>query len=440
MVRSQRVLNEQIERFSSGTHHDPHSILGLHREGDRTVLRALHPGASEITALINGERHPMERVNATAVFEADVDPITERYLFEIKAGELTVTIEDPYRFLPVLGELDLHLFGEGRHHALWKVLGAHPIEHQAVRGCSFSVWAPNARAIRIVGDFNSWDGRMHPMRSLGVSGIWELFVPGLEAGTKYKYELITAQGNLTLKTDPFALQMEMPPGTASVVTESHHEWSDEEWIRRRQMTDWLSGPVAVYECHLGSWRRRDGDKLTYREIAEQLGDYVTSLGFTHVEFLPVAEHPFGGSWGYQVSAYYAPTARFGSPDDFRYLVDALHQRGIGVIIDWVPAHFPRDEFALAKFDGTALYEHLDPKRGEHPDWGTLIFNFGRSEVRNFLLANALYWVEEFHIDGLRVDAVASMIYLDYSREEGEWIPNAFGGRENLEAIDRKSVV
>ena len=344
---------------------------------------------------------------------------------------------DPAEFPPTLGELDLYLLGEGRHRDMWRVLGAHVREHQGVHGVSFAVWAPNARAVRVVGDFNGWDGRVHPMRSLGSSGVWELFVPGVEPGARYKYELETANGHLTLKADPVAFAAEEPPGTASVVCQSSYRWADEAWLARRDSTDRLHEPMSVYEVHLGSWRRvpeDDNRSLTYRELAEQLPEYVADLGFTHVELMPVAEHPFGGSWGYQVSSYFAPTSRFGSPDDFRALVDALHRRGIGVIVDWVPAHFPRDEWALARFDGTALYEHDDPRKGAHPDWGTLVFNFGRNEVRNFLIANALYWVEEFHIDGLRVDAVASMLYLDYSRKEGEWIPNQFGGRENLEAV------
>src|SRR5688572_12659257 len=327
--------------------------------------------------------------------------------------------EDPTRFRPTIGDLDQHLLGEGRHRELWRVLGAHVREHQGERGVSFAVWAPNARDVRVVGDFNDWDGRRHPMRTMGSSGVWEVFVPGVQAGARYKYELITSAGDLVLKADPLAFATEMPPGTASMVWESRYAWADEAWSTRRDAeADHVRRPISVYEVHLGSWRRvpEEGDRsLTYRELAEQLPDYVADAGFTHVELMPVAEHPFGGSWGYQVSSYFAPTSRFGTPDDFRALVDALHARGVGVIVDWVPAHFPKDDWALARFDGTALYEHADPRQGEHPDWGTLVFNFGRHEVRNFLLANALYWVEEFHIDGLRVDAVASMLYLDYSR-------------------------
>ncbi|HET9691734.1 MAG TPA: 1,4-alpha-glucan branching protein GlgB, partial [Acidimicrobiales bacterium] len=313
-------------------------------------------------------------------------------------------------------------------------------EHDGMVGTSFAVWAPNARSVRVVGDWNLWDGRVHPMRSLGASGVWELFVPGVVAGSRYKYEVVGADGRMVLKADPMARASEVPPATASIVVdEGAHRWGDDGWLERRAATDSLDAPMSVYEVHLGSWLHTGdgqggGRPLTYRELADQLPAYAADMGFTHVELMPVAEHPFSGSWGYQVSAYYAPTSRFGTPDDFRALVDAFHQRGIGVIVDWVPAHFPRDEFALARFDGTALYEHDDPRKGSQPDWGTLVFNFGRNEVRNFLVANALYWVEEFHVDALRVDAVASMLYLDYSRKDGEWVPNEHGGRENLEAV------
>jgi 1,4-alpha-glucan branching enzyme len=338
--------------------------------------------------------------------------------------------------LPTLGDLDLHLAGEGSHRKLHAHLGAHPRVEHGIPGVSFAVWAPNARSVRVVGDFNGWDGRLNPMRSLGSSGIWELFVPDIREGSYYKFEVLTAQGHLVLKSDPYAFATEVPPGTACIVSCPHHEWQDDAWIKARAKSDAYRSPMAIYEVHLGSWRRTaDGEPLGYRDLGPLLADYCSEMGFTHVEFLPVAEHPFGGSWGYQVSNYFAPTARYGTPDDFRFLVDTLHQANIGVLVDWVPAHFPRDEWALARFDGTALYEHADPKKGEHPDWGTLVFNYGRNEVRNFLTSNALFWIDEMHIDGLRVDAVASMLYLDYSRGEGEWIPNQFGGRENLEAIE-----
>jgi 1,4-alpha-glucan branching enzyme len=349
-----------------------------------------------------------------------------------------MTINDPHTFPPTLGELDLHLLGEGRHEELYERLGAHVVEHEGVRGTAFAVWAPAARAVCVVGDFNNWDGHEHPMRALGSSGIWELFVPGVQAGVRYKYEILGADGELKLKADPLAQEAEHPPKTASVVFERHHRWgrSEREWLERRGRSEPLSEPISIYEAHLGSWRRAEGDRcLSYAELARELGDYVVDMGFTHIELLPVMAHPFSGSWGYQVTGYFAPTPRHGSPDELRSFVEALHGRGVGVILDWVPAHFPRDEFALARFDGTALYEHDDPRRGAHPDWGTLVFNYGRHEVRNFLISNALFWLREYHVEGIRVDAVASMLYLDYSRREGEWIPNRFGGREDLEAVE-----
>ena len=350
----------------------------------------------------------------------------------------TVARKKPQRFPPTLSDLDLHLFNEGTHRQLWKKLGANIRTIDGVEGVAFAVWAPNASSASVVGDFCAWDGRAHPMRTLGASGIWELFIPDVHEGALYKFELQTREGHLRLKTDPFARKLEQHPGTASIVVDDYlYVWNDDAWLRRRRKADLLREPVSIYEVHLGSWARvpEEGNRaLTYREIAPLLADHVTKLGFTHIELMPVLEHPFYGSWGYQVSGYYAPTSRFGSPDDFRYFVEVMHEHGLGVILDWVPAHFPKDDFALRRFDGTALFEHEDPRLGEHPDWGTLIFNYGRNEVRNFLVANALFWLREFHIDGLRVDAVASMLYLDYSRAEGEWIPNKFGGRENLDAI------
>jgi len=331
-----------------------------------------------------------------------------------------------------LGELDFHLIAEGRHERLWDVLGAH-IKREtdgALIGTAFSVWAPNARAVSLVGDHNFWDRNTHPMVRAGSTGIWEIFIPDLGPNTCYKFAICTSSGDWVDHADPMARATEHPPRTASVVTESNYSWNDSQWMQARKSYQPWRAPVSVYEVHAGSWR----PGLSYLQMAEELVSYVLEQGFTHVEFLPITEHPYSPSWGYQVTSFFAPTSRFGSPDEFRYLVDALHQSGIGVILDWVPAHFPKDEWALAKFDGTALYEHADPRLGEHPDWGTLIFNFGRNEVRNFLVASALYWLEEFHIDGLRVDAVASMLYLDYSRKEGEWLPNKFGGRENLEAV------
>jgi 1,4-alpha-glucan branching enzyme len=344
--------------------------------------------------------------------------------------------ESPNEFSPTLGEMDLHLFGEGKHERIYEKLGAHATTHQGKRGVAFAVWAPNAKSVSVVGDFNGWDSGKNPMRSLGGSGIWELFIPRLKEGALYKYAIRTRRGEI-FKADPYACLMQVPPDTSSIVYKSRYKFQDRTWITKRNKRQAWREPLSIYEVHLGSWRRmtEEGNRpLTYREIAPLLADYVLQNGFTHVEFLPLKEHPYGPSWGYQISAYYAPSARYGTPDDFRFLVDQLHQAGIGVIMDWVPAHFPKDAFALARFDGTALYEHEDPRKGEHPDWGTYIFNYGRNEVRNFLIANALYWLREFHLDGLRVDAVASMLYLDYSRKEGEWVPNEFGGRENLEAI------
>jgi 1,4-alpha-glucan branching enzyme len=337
---------------------------------------------------------------------------------------------------PIFGEIDLHLFGEGKHEHIYEKLGAHPITRDGQEGVAFAVWAPNANRASVVGNFNGWNGDRHVMQPLGSSGIWELFVPGLGAGELYKYEIQNGPHKF-LKADPYAFMMEEPPGTSSIIFKSNYKFRDRAWISKRAQKQSWREPLSIYEVHLGSWRRvaeEDNRPLTYREIAPLLADYAKQSGFTHIEFLPLKEHPYGPSWGYQVSAYYAPSARYGTPDDFRFLVDHLHQKGIGVIMDWVPAHFPKDAFALGRFDGTALYEHDDPRKGEHPDWGTYIFNYGRHEVRNFLIANALFWLREFHLDGLRVDAVASMLYLDYSRKEGEWIPNEFGGRENLEAI------
>ncbi|MGK5443217.1 1,4-alpha-glucan branching protein GlgB [Micromonospora sp. URMC 105] len=412
-----------MDQLIAGATHDPHAMLGAHPADGWTTIRVMRRGAGDVMLRIGDERHPMKRVHDVGVFETRVEGTVLDYRIEAD-GQVT---DDPYRYPPTLGELDLHLIGEGRHERLWEALGARVFDE----GVAFSVWAPNARGVRVVGDFTGWgpdDG--WPMRSLGSSGVWEIFVPGARVGARYKYRILGADGQWRDKADPLAAYAEVPPATASVVHHSTYRWSDADWLQRRARRQPHQEPMSVYEVHLGSWR----PGLGYRELAEQLTAYVTEMGFTHVEFLPVMEHPFGGSWGYQVTGYFAPTSRFGDPDDFRYLVDALHGAGVGVILDWVPAHFPKDEWALARFDGTPLYEHRDPRRGEHPDWGTYVFDFGRREVRNFLVANALYWCEEFHVDGLRVDAVASMLYLDYSRQEGQWAPNVHGGRENLEAI------
>jgi 1,4-alpha-glucan branching enzyme len=430
-----RVSREELDRLVGGGHHDPHSILGRHPTGDgRTVIRTLRPDAEAVELVSGRERAPLGRIHDGGVFEAIVDGEVGDYRLDVSYGGNTFPVDDPYRWLPTLGEMDLHLIGEGRHENLWQVLGAHVRTYDTpggpVTGTSFAVWAPNARAVRVFGDFDYWSGKALPMRVLGSSGVWELFVPGVGEGCRYKFQILGADSQWREKADPMAFATETPPATASVVHTPRFEWGDADWLQHRASTPWHAAPMSIYEVHLGSWQLG----RSYTELADVLVEYVSRMGFTHVEFLPVAEHPFGGSWGYQVSSYYAPSARFGNPDEFRELVDALHRAGIGVIVDWVPAHFPKDEWALARFDGTALYEHADPRLGEQPDWGTYVFNFGRREVRNFLVANAVYWLEEFHVDGLRVDAVAAMLYLDYSRAEGEWVPNQFGGRENLEAV------
>ncbi|MEZ4222155.1 MAG: 1,4-alpha-glucan branching protein GlgB [Polyangiaceae bacterium] len=431
-------------RLSRGELHDPHGLLGAHPfHGGATrgvVVRAFHPDATDAWCLVDDQAHAMHAAGKglfVAFFEGASMPLAHQVRFRFTDG-LEWTCKDRYRHAPSLGETDLHLFNEGNHRKLWSVMGANVRCMDGDWGTAFAVWAPNAKAVSVVGDFNAWNGRLHPMRSLGASGVWELFIPDVGEGAHYKFEIRTRAGGVIQKADPYAKQAELPPKTASVVSASKHEWGDSGWMTRRKSVDPRTEPMSVYEVHLGSWRRvpEDGNRsLSYREIAAPLIEHVKSLGCTHVELMPIAEHPFFGSWGYQVTGYFAPTARYGGADDFRYFVDALHQAGIGVILDWVPAHFPKDDFALARFDGTCLYEHEDSRRGEHPDWGTLIFNYGRSEVRAFLLANALYWLKEFHVDALRVDAVASMLYLDYSREEGQWLPNAYGGRENIEAID-----
>ncbi|GJF19919.1 1,4-alpha-glucan branching enzyme [Streptomyces sp. HO565] len=418
------------ERLLAGTHHDPHSVLGAHPVPGGIAVRVFRPYALAVTVLA-GELRAELGHDGDGFFSGllPLDEVPAYRLLVAYEGTVQET-EDPYRFLPTLGDLDLHLIGEGRHEQLWQALGAHPTTHQGVTGTRFAVWAPNARGVRVAGGFNFWDGTGHPMRSLGGTGVWEVFLPGIDAGELYKFEITRPDGSRTFRADPLARRTEVPPATSSVVYASDYTWGDDEWLAGRAGAPAHEAPMSVYEVHLASWR----PGLTYRELADQLPAYVKDLGFTHVELMPVAEHPFGGSWGYQVTGFYAPTARLGEPDDFKYLVDRLHQAGIGVLMDWVPAHFPRDDWALAEFDGRPLYEHSDPLRAAHPDWGTLEFDFGRREVRNFLVANAVYWCEEFHIDGLRVDAVASMLYLDYSREPGQWTPNEHGGRENLDAV------
>jgi 1,4-alpha-glucan branching enzyme len=431
---------DEAARLARGEHHDPHSILGAHPAAGGSVIRAFHPDAMAAALVArDGGTAPMEPIGG-GLWAATVPGLAPGELaYRIRFGfpdGAAWELDDPYRFAPTLGDVDLHLIAEGTHERLYDVLGAHPRTHQGAAGVAFAVWAPNARSVRIVGDFDRWDGRLFPMRSLGASGVWELFVPGIGPGELYKYEIVGVDGTLRLKADPLAFAMQVRPETASRVWDLDHlTWTDADWMADRAARDPYRSPMATYEVHLGSWMRHaDGSWLGYRQAGERLAAHCRRFGFTHVELLPIAEHPFDGSWGYQVTGYFAPTARFGSPDDFAAMVDVLHNAGIGVIVDWVPAHFPNDDFALRRFDGTPLYEHADPRRGEHPDWGTLIFDFGRREVRNFLVANALFWLDRYHVDGLRVDAVASMLYLDYSRKAGQWTPNIHGGRENLEAV------
>lgn len=438
-------MKKQLDSLAKGEHSEPHRILGGHpyHQGEKAgvIIRAFHPDALRACLLLGSRAVDMARIHPGGIFEADLNdipwPLPYRFRFSFQDGRFWET-EDPYRFLPTLGDMDLHLFNEGNHLELYEILGAHLRTMDGVSGVSFAVWAPNARRVSLLGEFNQWDGRLFPMRVMGSSGIWELFVPGLRPGLLYKFEIKTREGHLRIKTDPLAFSMEIPPAMCARIWDlSEYQWGDDRWMERRAGVNLRTSPLAIYECHLGSFRQVLEEKnrpLTYREVAPYLIEEMKQYGFTHLELLPIAEHPFNGSWGYQVTGYFAPTSRYGTPDDFRYLVDACHQAGLGIILDWVPAHFPKDDYGLRWFDGTALYEHADPRKGEHQDWGTLIFNFGRNEVRNFLLANALFWLDQYHIDGLRVDAVASMIYLDYSRKEGEWVPNQFGGRENLEAI------
>ncbi len=433
-----KPLDDALIQIIEARHHDPFSVLGPHPRGSQTLLRAFLPQAEAVQVADSEIR--LQRIEGTDLFEyqgtAEGLPARYRLRWQDAAGESHEHF-DPYCFPPQLGDLDLHLFGEGRHWHAYRTLGAHCVEVDGIAGIRFAVWAPNAQRVSVIGDFNHWDGRVHPMRVRGGSGVWELFIPGLEPGGHYKFELRGQAGQILQKNDPYARHFQLRPDNASILqAPTTYEWGDGDWMQARRARDWRHAPMSVYEVHLGSWRRGpDGGFLNYRELADRLSTYVSDMGYTHIELLPITEHPFDGSWGYQTTGYFAPSSRFGSPDDFRYFVDRLHRSGIGVILDWVPAHFPKDRHALADFDGTALYEHADPRRGEHRDWGTLIFNFGRNEVKNLLLSSAVYWLEEFHLDGLRVDAVASMLYLDYSREPGDWIPNQYGGRENLEAVD-----
>jgi 1,4-alpha-glucan branching enzyme len=440
--------DDLLDAIAAGTADDPFAILGPHaatHDGrPAIVIRTMQPSASSVELVVGDRAMPMERRHRDGLFELfiDADGRSARDLFyrlRVYEGGSSREFIDPYRFGQVLGDFDLHLFSEGTHYRAWEKLGSRRQTVDGLTGVHFAVWAPNAQRVSVIGDFNRWDGRANPMRKLVPSGVWELFIPELPERSCYKFEIRSTAGHLLHKSDPYGRYFEIPPNTASLVFEERYQWRDHEWMRDRPSFDaWRVRPMSIYEVHLGSWRRvpEEGNRvLSYRELADTLVPYVREMGYTHIELMPVMEHPFGGSWGYQVIGFFAPTSRYGTPDDFRYFVDECHRHGLGVILDWVPGHFPKDRHGLAEFDGTSLYEHADPRKGEHQDWGTLIFNYGRNEVRTFLLSNALFWLEEFHVDGLRVDAVASMLYLDYSRNAGEWIPNQFGGRENLEAVD-----
>ena len=444
------IEQSELDSFLTATHGHPHQSLGIHvvegKSGPGVVVRAFIRDAKSCQVVafesVPETRRALRKIADEGFFEGVLKGRTDIFRYRLRVvlnnGEVRQFF-DPYSFLPSLSDQDVYLFNEGSEHRLYDKLGAHHRVIEGVSGVAFAVWAPNAERVSAVGEFNHWDGRYHPMRPLGNSGLWELFIPGLEEGVKYKYELLGPDGLLRLKADPFATAFESPPHNASIVMAvDGYQWSDQAWMKKRAETDWRNRPISVYEVHVGSWKRvvEDGNRpLGYRELADQLTEYILDTGFTHVEFLPLAEHPFDGSWGYQVTGFFAPTHRFGDPYDLMYLIDTLHQRGIGVFMDWVPGHFPVDAFALAQFDGTHLYEHADPRQGFHSDWGTLVFNYDRHEVKGFLIASALAWMERYHVDGLRVDAVASMLYLDYSREDGGWVPNRYGGRENIAAIE-----
>jgi len=433
-----KTIQADMDRIAQAAHHDPASILGrLPGNANKHILfyspETVELSLSELKITI-----PRIPDSDFFIYDGNLEALPEHYLLDrVDHQGNQHQYHDPYSFSTQISDYDLHLFAEGRHFHIYNILGAHKKEIDGINGVHFATWAPSAERVSIIGDFNGWDGRRHPMMSRGGNGVWELFIPGLDSNALYKLEIRNRDsGEILSKTDPYAQQMEMRPRTASVVTErSAFKWQDEQWLTQRKDHDWLHAPMSIYECHLGSWQRDEQNQfLNYRELAHRLMNYIKETGFTHIELMPVTEHPLDASWGYQTTGYFAPTRRFGTADDFRYFVDYCHLHGIGVLLDWVPAHFPKDEHGLARFDGSALYEHEDPRRGEHRDWGTLIYNYGRNEVKNFLIANALFWIEEFHIDGLRVDAVASMLYLDYSREENDWIPNQHGGNENLEAI------
>jgi 1,4-alpha-glucan branching enzyme len=440
------LTSEELRSLNEVMHQSPHTLLGMHPLGDQSglVVRALAPAATRVEIQpVHEKNQPsieLKRIPGTNVFEGGTNEAKAVYAYDLIVTDPQGRVErtrDPYSFLPTVGASDLYLFNKGDERKIYDKLGAQLRVIDGVSGASFAVWAPNAQRVSVVGDFNNWDGRCHALRLLAASGVWEIFIPGVESGARYKFEIRDAYGRVKLHTDPFGFYFEVAPKQAAIVWDlKQFSWSDEAWLEKRRAGDALRSPLSVYEVHLGSWRKKSpAESWSYRELAQPLVEYVKKMGFTHVEFLPIAEHAFYPSWGYQVTGFYAPTSRFGTPDDFQFLINALHVAGIGVIVDWVPAHFPRDDWALARFDGTALFEHEDPRKGAHQDWGTLLFNFGRYEVINFLVANALFWCDRFHVDGLRVDAVASMLYLDYSRKAGEWIPNEHGGRENLEAID-----
>ena len=442
------TLKEHIKLIIKAEHWDPFQALGIHEvktDGKKAVtVRAFMPEADKawVVDVVQNKSHEMEKTHKAGFFEKDFENRKDFFQYKLKiktSGSRISEFSDPYSFLPVLSDFDLHLIGEGSHYKKYEKLGSHVMEVNGIKGIHFAVWAPNAKRVSVAGDFNNWDGRRHQMRVLGSSGVWEIFIPGLDEGEVYKFEIKSKSGEIFLKADPYAFYFEVRPKSASVVYDiNRYRWNDSEWLEMRSEKNWLESPVSVYEVHLGSWMRVPEEEnrfLTYRELADKLIGYVKDMGYTHIELMPVTEHPLDASWGYQTVGYFAPTSRHGAPEDFMYFVDKCHQNNIGVILDWVPAHFPKDAHGLGNFDGTALYEHADPRKSEHKDWGTLIFNYGRNEVRNFLISSALFWLEKYHIDGLRVDAVASMIYLDYSKKEGEWVPNVFGGRENLEAID-----
>jgi len=443
-------VNFRFESLIKGSEKNPHAVLGMHAENGRVIVRVFNPHSKSIVVkdIDSSAVYQMVQIDSAGLFELVIPERSDLFRYELVHTTYDGTvysIRDPYSFWPTISDYDLYLFNQGNHHRIYEKLGCHLCEHEGVRGASFGVWAPMAQRVSVVGSFNQWDGRVHQMRMIGSSGVWEIFIPGLTKGDLYKYEIKTPSGEIYIKADPYALFAERPPQTASVVYDmDNYEWTDDAWIKERDRESVFDKPVNIYEVHLGSWRQEPDDDpdsetgfrpYSYRRLAEELIPYVKEMGYTHIELLPVMEHPFDGSWGYQVTGYYAPTSRYGTPEDFKYFVDTCHNNGIGVILDWVPAHFPKDGHGLARFDGSALYEYEDKRIGEHIGWGTHVFNYGRNEVRNFLVSNAVYWFDKFHVDGLRVDAVASMLYLDYCRESGEWVPNKFGGRENLEAVE-----